>query len=763
MNIENNIGLEIEFDKKYARCWKDDKGVRYFQFLTNHLQAVAELASKFAKSFGAEKIAFLTGKAHDVAKEPVEFQEYLLDDHAKRGSIPHSMISAKYVYDLFAKTNLVLAELIANVVAAHHGHLYDFITPDGKAELVNKIMAQPLSKGITASFDEGSADLMFSELKKMLSLVPSIEEPTFFLSLFLLMIFSSLIDADRLDAYLAESQMTYEEFQLNDAQKPDWPRLLKALEEHISVYKIKTEMDFVRQDLSNQCGESGLRKRGIYKLEAPTGGGKTLSSLRFALVHADKHGLDRIIYVIPYLSILSQTADAVRKALGVDDKVVMEHHSNMLPEDTEYYKLHTGRWDRPIILTTQVQFLQSFFSAHGSDLRKLHAMANSVLIFDEVQSLPVNCVHLFNSAMNFLSSICGCTILLCTATQPLLDRVRRPILLSDNPAIANCKGVIKRTEIVDAQLSAGYRYSDLAEFVKTKHLISTLVIVNTKAAAKALFNELRCLGLPVLHLSTNMCPKHRDDVFTDLREKLRAKLPIVCISTQLIEAGVDISFECVVRDIAGLDSIWQAAGRCNRHGEFGEVKPVYVINIANENLSKLEDIKKGSEITARLFREGKHEDIDEYYTRYFFGQERRMDFPISGGGKIYDLLSVNQQGCGAFKNQGNPQKVELRAAIRSAAEAFYVIAPGQHEIIVPYGDSQEILKSLRKTEDIVIKSKLLRQLGQYSVSMYSYQYELLKEKGALSNHDGVCVLNMGFYDEQRGVDINDGKHEFLNA
>jgi CRISPR-associated endonuclease/helicase Cas3 len=516
--------------------------------------------------------------------------------------------------------------------------------------------------------------------------------------------------------------------------------------------------------VSEQCAKSGKRAPGIYKLEVPTGGGKTLASMRFALEHAKAHDLDRIVYVIPYLSILDQTAEKFRDIFGVDN--MLEHHSNFLPDNPDFYKLHTDRWDVPLILTTQVQFLDSVFSAKGGGLRKLHHMANSVLIFDEVQRLPVKCMHLFNSAVNFLNEVCGSTFLLCTATQPLLDTVPHPIIMSDNPLIAHCGDVPKRTNIVNAVCPKGYSHSELASFVAEKHNGATLVIVNTKAAAKSLFSELKDRGEPVLHLSTNMCGAHREVVLKEIHRRLEVKENIICVSTQLIEAGVDISFECVVRDIAGLDSIYQAAGRCNRHGEFHAMKNVYVVNIAGENLERLADIKIGADITRRLFDEG-NLDINEYYRRYFHLRGNTMDFKTRNGGTIYDLLTANTQGRNACRGRGETRKLDMASAIRTAADEFYVIAPGQTDIVAPYGESAELLEQYEKLSkqrgnksDVAEQRAILRKLGRFSVSVYGFQLDELRKSGALSDCGDILMLATGFYDDDIGLNI-DGKHDFL--
>jgi len=391
-------------------------------------------------------------------------------------------------------------------------------------------------------------------------------------------------------------------------------------------------------------------------------------------------------------------------------------------------------------------------------------MVNSVLIFDEAQSLPVKCVHLYNGTINFLHDVCGSTVLLCTATQPLFDTVERKLRFSENPSIVHCGTISKRVDIKNSTKPSGYTYPELAGFIMEKHVNSTLVIVNTKSAAKALYGELVQSEISTLHLSTNMCAAHRDEVIAKLRCILDKKEPVICISTQLIEAGVNISFECVIRDIAGLDSVFQAAGRCNRHGEFGETKDVFVVNIHGENLDKLPDIKEGAQITRRFFDEERGEDIDAYYEHYFHARRKIMDYPIKNSGNIYDLLSGNVQGKNAYKNRKDKQNIKppvMISAIRSAADAFYVIDRGRKDIIVPYGNALEIVECYCKADTLEEKRNLLRKLGKYSVSLYRYQVEALSH--ALYPRGESCeltVLDAGFYNPNRGVDI-DGHHEFL--
>lgn len=733
------------------------------QTLENHSERVSNLASKFGKKNEIANIMYIVGFLHDLGKKRPEFQSYLMDSIAgkavQRGSVVHSIFGAKRI---FVDTEVAphLAEILANVIAAHHGYLYDNLSSDGDTPLLTKLLETELLDPMPNSPIINTATIA-SEFKGIFEKIHD-EDGFFGLSMLTKLIFSCLVDADRLDAYLHESGTDYTE------KLPDWNNMLASLMKHLASKANASEMGIFRQKISDSCGKAGARDKGIYKLEVPTGGGKTLASLRFALTHAKQHGLDRVIYIIPYLSILSQTAKEIREALNADEFTVLEHHSGFLPDDSTFYKLNTDRWDAPIILTSQVQLLETIFSAKGSDLRKFHNMSNSVLIFDEVQSLPVKCVHLFNGAMNFLSDVCGSTILLCTATQPLLDAVDRKLRFSEDPSIVQCEPLSKRTNIVNATKPGGYSFADLSDFVMDKHNSSTLVIVNTKSAAKSLYEELSQSKLPILHLSTNMCGAHRDNVIAELKRKLDAKEPVICISTQLIEAGVDISLECVIRDVAGLDSIFQAAGRCNRHGEFGEAKDVYVVNIANQNLNKLPDIKEGAEITQLLFNQGRGDDIDGYYKQYFFDRKGDMDYKTADNGSIYDLLSTNQQGRNAYINLGKSKthKVpKMLSAIRSASDAFYVIDKGRKDVIVPYGDALDLVERYCKAYALSEKRKLLRKLGKYSVSLYHYQEEALQNAGALypqGEQGELTVLEEGFYDSVRGLDL-DGKHEFLNS
>ena len=602
------------------------------------------------------------------------------------------------------------------------------------------------------------------------------ESAQFALGLLVKYIYSCLIDADRLDAYLFNANEQYEHF------VTDWDNLIHTFEKNIqklfegSIQKFGAESKIVkiRQSVSSQCKEAAIKNTGIYHLSVPTGGGKTLSSLRFALNHCKVKNKKRIIYVIPYLSIIEQTASELRKILSLQENsdLILEHHSNIIPPDDEEWqeirKLATSRWDKPIIITTMVQFLETAMSSKGSELRKFHNMSDSVIIFDEIQSLPIKSIHLFNETVSFLSKLCNSTILLCTATQPLLDKTERAnLLLENNPSLVDCDKAfedIKRTHILPIEEKD---VDGFAAFISGKADIcgNCLTIVNTKKSAREVFDKLKNKnGFLIYHLSTSMCPAHRNEVIAKII-KIRKETPdekIICISTQLVEAGIDFSFSCVVRATAGLDSVAQAAGRCNRNGESENPQNVYVIPLKGENLDKLVDIKSGKEITERLVRENKNVDLldptimREFYRYYFYVRKDLMDYPTNDGGTIYDMLSFNNMGLGNYKNRtGSNYNCIIAHAFRTADENFYVIDKNAESVVVLYDSAEKLIEIYNKQpKDRITKEKLdiIKKLQKYSVSLYSYEMENLASAISILDEEiGIKILNRIHYSEYVGV------------
>lgn len=781
------------------------------QMTVDHLKETAAYASLLGGKFGVSSMASLAALFHDMGKFSHEFVRYLRDSRcehrgsrkARRGSVIHATQGAKYVYEagLNAK-GLLLAEEIASIcILGHHGGLIDSVSPQGDTPLRNRLaidkealhyqeVLEVFAKEsrLTDSIGE-LLSRCAPELTHFISTCRATElNAPFMLHMLVKSVFSCLVDSDRYSAYCFETGS------LPEAKLvcPPWSDYSSQLEQYISALPTDSKISRIRSAISKKCLDASSRPRGVYRLHVPTGGGKTLSSLRFALSHAQIHSMERIIYVIPYLSVLEQTANEIRKALQScsEGEFVLEHHSNVVPPDDEEeaqaHRLLTERWSQPIIITTLVQFLETVFSHKASHLRKLHNMANSVLIFDEVQSLPLKCVHLFNDALNYLHAFGKSTILLSTATQPLIDRVKIPVRLSTQRDLiedtAEGFDALKRTRIVPSLIAGGYTIDSLRDFVldKLDRYGNCLVVLNTKrdvarlhSAVKAFVSENTQTQIELVHLSTMMCPAHRMDVIASMQEtvnnkKVLKKGRILCISTQLIEAGIDISFSCVMRAMAGLDSILQAAGRCNRNGEEPDGREVYVFNLAEESLSKLPDIACGRDITARMIGETaddlhSHRLMERYYEEYFFKRRSEMDYSCDGG-SIYDLLSKNSKGCGANVNFGGQAPLpSLRPAFQTAGEQFYVIDRNTTSVLVPYKRGAE-LSIEYKGAPLKDKARLLREMARYSVSLYSYQKKKLEEEGALSIVDGdIYVLDKSYYDSSSLGVMFKGDSEFLNA
>ncbi|MDD2445374.1 MAG: CRISPR-associated helicase Cas3' [Clostridia bacterium] len=768
----------------YFKARKDEKG--NFQQLNVHLQNVSKMASGFASI--APNLISLAGSLHDIGKASYEFQTYLNNGDKKRGTVKHSIQGAFLVNDIFDSKNQLaslIKEILEIVISGHHGSLSDLISPDS-----DKIFFDKLNLAINSEYDylniknnsklildKTELDRLFINAQKEMSEIinhigktyKSYASKKFALGLLIKYIYSCLIDADRLDAYFFDIQED-----IKSSQKIfNWSNLIETFEKNIGKFNINNKISKIRSLISEKCKNAAKRNTGIYLLSVPTGGGKTLSSLRFALHHHKK----RIIYVIPYLSIIEQTAKNIRNILELEPNsdIILEHHSNIvIPNDDEgknLKKLADSRWDNPIIITTMVQFLETVMSSKASNLRKFHSMSNSVIIFDEIQSLPIKTIHLFNEVVSFLSKIMNATILLCSATQPLLSQTKKKnLLLSPEPnLIENFEKEftdLKRTKIIaEKQMSI----DEFSQFVWEKVLSNNncLVIVNKKSEARQvceLLKEKNKSGiLELSHLSTSMCATHRIKTLEDIKSSLDKNKKIICVSTQLIEAGVDISFDCVIRAMAGLDSIVQSAGRCNRNGDGTTEKNVYVVPLKNENLDKLIDIQSGKTITARIINENKEADylsqeiLNQYYKYYFFEKQTQMDYPIMISGNIqnsiYSMLSDNLSSINNYKNRTNKTYSHfISQAFTLASEKFKVIDNNTTAVVVYYGNTEKLLADY-KSSDLKNKIAILQELQKYSVSLYSYEYEKLLEQGAITEIDeefGVKLLASYYYSDMYG-------------
>lgn len=780
--------------------------------LSSHLNAVANMAREFAEPMGLGSVAYACGLLHDLGKYSNAFQNYLLDAlngrTTQRGEVHHAWLGAQIALNRLGEkcSAFGFADIIANIIASHHGGLTDMIADSERLmpsriaghanahpEQVHDVMDSSEVMDILAKIDWDVVKEELSGVKRQIG------SNSFAFHLIVKFLFSCLVDADRCDA--AGKNVS--------DPSPDWNEMGRLLDARLAAFaeipeNLKTPLDKVRALISSQCYEQAVRNPGIFTLSVPTGGGKTLSSLRFAIRHANENGFKRIVYVIPYLSIIDQTAHEFREIFGDRaDEWLLEHHSNFLldteNEDNEKrYDLGTQRWDAPLIVTTMVQFLESVVSNKATDLRKFHNMTKAVFIFDEVQAIPVSCTHLFNGIVNFLHEFGGATVVLCSATQPALARTERPIHLAVNPDLVflnpETRALFRRTWLHNLT-SPEIACEEIAELALTRYRDgnSTLVVMNTKAEARAVFKALP-EEIKRYFLSTDMCPAHRLDVLQVMREALSPvhdtqSTPILCVSTQLIEAGVDISFDCVVRAEAGFDSIVQVAGRCNRHGLSSMPQEVIIVRVKDEKLGNLDEITLGKALTAQILREGLPDDeaaaISAYYS-YKFGlpsQKILMDYPIGKNnpiGYVYDWLGANLRAKTAYADaHGGQPYPGLHSAFQSAAEHFAVI-PGIHiGVVVPYAkpgapeevqtlvsdflDTSERLRTIfdREARAVIYRerSRILRRLQQYTVSVYPSREAAIQQMASKID-DAFYLLSSAHYDSVMGLTDEQG---FLNA
>ena len=503
--------------------------------------------------------------------------------------------------------------------------------------------------------------------------------------------------------------------------------------------------------------------------------------------------MDRTFYVIPYTSIIDQNADETRKILedkdengNLLDRVVLEHHSNLTPEEeTRRQNLLAENWDAPVVFTTQVQFLETLFGSGTRSARRMHQLANSIIIFDEVQTIPIRLVHMFNIAIRFLVHGCGVTVVLCTATQPLLDKVdpiqRALEIKPEQKIIPDEKELfkkLKRVEVFDRRKVGGWDDEEVADLTdqELRAKGSVLIIVNTKKSARSVYQTIiQKRNAAMYHLSTNMCPAHRLNVLNEIKEKLKNKKeePLICVSTQLIEAGVDIDFGSVIRYLAGLDSIAQAAGRCNRNGGRREPGNVWVVNPSKENIEKLTDIQIGIEKTKRILDDFKEhpenfendriglETMGVYYKYYFYERKGEMCYkvgvnsPAGRNDDLFNLLAMNT--ISAKENERISQAsldIPFKQSFQTASKAFRVIDPMTQGVIVPYGNKgEEIIKDLCGAYDLEKQYDLIKKAQRYSVNLFPHEFKKLAEIHAIhevQEGSGVFYLDSQYYSKQFG-------------
>ncbi|MBN2388199.1 MAG: CRISPR-associated helicase Cas3' [Anaerolineales bacterium] len=796
------------------------------QSLITHLVEASQLAGEFAAKVGLSEIGKTMGLLHDFGKAGKVYQNYLrsaeglinpdeddyVDYKAKKGKIDHSTAGAQLVYQKLinrGREGKHLAQFLALAIASHHSGLIDCLKPDGANEFQRRIEKPDEDTHITEARQklhlvEKQLDEILSQpiekhfFERLMGMKDSEQDTTLpfkhgLLARFLL---SCVLEADRLNT--ADFENPGNETIRNYGKYLPWEVLIERLEAKFAEFAQVTdkmeadsrarEVNELRTQVAKACLDMAGSPKGIYQLTVPTGGGKTLASLRFALHHAQAYKMDRVFYIVPYITIIDQNAGKVREILETEserDKIILEHHSNLTPEkETRRHNLLAENWDAPVVFTTQVQFLEALFDSGTRDARRMHQLANSVIILDEVQTVPIKVTHMFLAALKFLTHDCGSTIVLCTATQPPFENTGNPYrdlnITSEQHIVSNEPELfdkLKRVEVHDERKPGGMSYAEIADLAEQalQEKGSVLVVVNIRASAQVLYQEIkgRPLSAKVYHLSTNMCPAHRVDVLENkIKPKLKSNEPVICVSTQLIEAGVDIDFGAVIRALAGLDSIAQSAGRCNRHGVRDGLGSVWVVNLQDENLDKLTDIKTGRDHAQRVLDDfsdspeafGKDliglSAIAAYYNFYYQARKDQMDYPVSKDSSIgkddnlFNLLSWNKDAVDSYQrtHQTHPD-ILLRQSFKSAAGEFRVMDAITRGVVVPYKEGGEVISDLCGAFALEKQGKLLKRAQRYSVNLFTHQFDKLCKAGAIREVQegaGVFYLNEQYYSPEFG-------------
>lgn len=790
-------------------------GEDIFQTLEDHVNGVIRRSKEYSKNTPIHNVSVSIATLHDVGKIPKNWQIYLKEGGPK---IPHSaggMYLAKELIDelegkISKDSFALLHDIVEYVIGAHHGP-FDLVK-DGNLVIESRIMKFASDKealeGIAGLFDLFPRDKVKSnllnagrEIDDILEIIkksPKSEKGYLFYSVGVIVriLLSIQIDSDWSDA--ADFEFNRTQLYEKEFEDFDWDNLVNRFEDYIAEnFTSVKPINKLRSKISQECKENALRDEGIYRMFVPTGGGKTFAAMRFALHHSKKHKKDRIFYIAPFNSILEQNAWEYREAFGeLSEKYLLEHHSNVVIEDfgeentIDYdvkakFKYLTEKWTSPIILTSMVQLLNSFFSGNKKAIRRLHRLKNSVIIIDELQAVPLKCITIFNLFLNTLSKYFNVTFVLCTATQPPYERILGDENASKKTAAINYakeKELVrnyenmdefKRVQILNKTKLRPYDLEDMTDLIEEEAIDTNniLMIGNTRSIVDKLFLELknnqRLSEFKIMMLSNDMCPSHRLEIIKSIKENLERE-KIILLSTPLIEAGVNLSFEKVIRSLTGLDSIAQAAGRCNRHKE-KDLGDVILINIDPklENVSMLEEIKIGQEITHALLNDFDNSPekydydllsmkaIEIYFSKLHEELSEKTHYDTKDGETLYDLLGRNLSAKRDLEyNNVKIKNRYLKQAFATAGKEFKAIEDASDGILVPFGEGEEIINKLMADSTKIDEYKeLISKVQHYTVGVYSNVLEKLKAENGVTYVEeyNFYIVAKNYYDEERGL------------
>lgn len=778
-------------------------GKKYIQTVEEHCHGVAEIAAELLRDIGLEKTAYLAGIIHDLGKFSENFKNYIEKaadgEKVQRGSVNHTFAGVRFLLEKHSDEQLsgfsdIVLEILAYAVGAHHG-LFDCVDDNNNNGFTKRIQkdgtdyfnaAQEFLKICCSKQD--IEDLLKQSEKEFLPVFNEIEkladnadakiqntQITFYIGFLARLILSAIIEADRSDT--SQFMNGYSEKTVKNISEI-WINCIKNVEQKLSTMPLDKPINETRAQISALCAEAGNLESGIYRLNLPTGAGKTLTSLRYALHHALKHNKKRIIFTMPLLSIIEQNAGIIHEYIGNED-ILLEHHSNVIETDEtgelDKRELLIESWNVPIIITTMVQLLNTLFAGKTSNIRRMQALCNSIIVIDEVQTVPDKMLSLFNLALNFLAKICNATIILCSATQPCFEKTMYPLDKSVKDLITLTKEQETAFKRVRLEYKGEMDCEELADFAAgiLEGNNSLLLVCNTKNEAAVMFNLLcsKIKDVKAFHISAGMCTAHRKETIKEMQEALENKQQkVLCVSTQVIEAGVDVSFARVIRLLAGMDNIVQATGRENRNREFDGLAPGYIVRLKGEVLKGLSEIEAAKNAAANLLLKYKNSPkiydndlmsekaINEYY-ECLYGNVKSgyHDFYIeSVRDSILNLMSCNENVDSGKIPEYN--KYFMHQALKTAGGLFTVFDESSIDIIVPYKRGIEIIQEVFAVgdKDYGKLKAVLNEAKLYTVSLFKYQKIKLEEQGALIfvPSAGVYILQDGYYDELTGLNLN---------
>jgi CRISPR-associated endonuclease/helicase Cas3/CRISPR-associated endonuclease Cas3-HD len=715
---------------------KEDERVIYYahsketgelQTVDEHLKAVGKLSAMYSKEFGAEQMGYLCGMLHDMGKYSIEFQNRLLRNARK---VDHSTAGALEVEKLLGKLFKIM---LGYIICGHHSGLMDY----GSDE--SGLIAR-LKKDIPEYDREFVGINVNANISKIKNEIPKVKigNGGFTIGFFIRMLYSCLVDADFLDT---ERFMQIENYNLRGVHE-DFFNLIDKFNVYMedkSKSAKSSKINSYRQQILNDCVNSAYQHTNLFSLTVPTGGGKTLSAMAFALNHLKHNKLKRIICVIPYTSIIEQNAKQYKDVFG--EESILEHHSNFdfnpsneNANDENYstrqkLRYASENWDIPIIVTTNVQFFESLFANKSSRCRKLHNIANSVIIIDEAQMMPTNYLEPTLGAINELVNNYNTSVVLTTATKPEFPQkllTRKPIEIINNPEMLY--KALKRVEVEYLE-----ELSDSNLVSKINDLEQVLIIVNTRNHAQKLYEALPKDNL--FHLSAKMCAVHRSEILNKIRTRLKNHEPCKVISTQLIECGVDISFPVVYRSITGIDSIAQASGRCNREGELDKGK-VYVFNSTEDYGKAVMYQSRTAECGRQVLKTFEDplslEAISRYFELLYDVEKDRLD--------IKNIMDNFEEGA-----------KDLAFYFEKTAKDYKLIDETE-SLIIPYNNAAfSIIETLKYSE---YPNSLIRKLQPYTISIHEQQLKKLQQEGIVSleaDRFYVLACKDNYYDENTGL------------